>query len=201
MARDKSKDYKGGNYQGYFDPEDYEFKFRKKYQSVYTGLKDIWAYYNYPCWDLDLLKKNVVPVPYAPKDKVNCNHKYSLTFKKWKQIIETLGKYYTEFLLSGRPLYLPAKLGSLQLKKWPYGEKGKYFNPYKSAKAGKVVLDSSPENLHYRPLIKWNRGNACDLPKKFFWKINFVKSKGAPWKRIYDAMSNDLSIIHRLNEA
>lgn len=201
MPRDKSKDYKQGNYKGYKDPEDYEFKFRKKYQPAWVGLKEMWAHYNYPCWDLTLLEKNIVPVPYAPKDKVNCNHKFSLTYKKWKKIVEVLCKYYVEYLLSGNPLKLPARMGSLQLKKWAYSDNYKSLDMVASAEQGKPVFSSMPQTMHRKPIIKWNRGKDCTLPKKYFWKINFVSSDRSPWKRIYKELEKDFSFIDKLIDA
>ena len=196
MPRDKSKDYKGGNYKGYHDPEDYEFKFRKDYQSIYTGLRDMWSEYTHPCWDLNLLEKNIVPVPYAPKNKVNCDHKYSLSYKKWVSIIDTLCKYYVEYLLSGKPLKLPARLGSLQIKK-AKNSKTSSLDTVATREKGKPVFAQFPQTLHHRPLIKWNRGKECYLPYKFFWKVNFVPKR---WKRVYEATQKDFSTIDRFVE-
>jgi len=197
MPRDKSKDYKGGNYKGYHDPEDYEFKFRKDYQSAFISLRDLWQHYTHPCWDLNLLEKNIVPLPYAPKEKVNCDHKYSVSYKKWKSIIKTLCKYYTEYLLSGKPLELPARMGSLQLKKWKYME-AKKLDTVATREAGKPVFSQSPQTLHFRPILKWNRGFNCTLPYKYFWKVNLMSSH---WKRIWDEQEKDFSTLDRFSEA
>ena len=197
MARDKSKDYKGGNYKGYHDPEDYEFKYRKDYQSAYTNLKDMWQYYTHPCWDLNLLEKNIVPVPYAPKSKVNCDHKYSLTYNKWKSIIVTLCKYYTEYLLNGQPLELPARLGSLQLKKWKYMQ-AKAIDSIASREAGKPIFSQTPETMHYRPILKWNRGKDCTMRYKYMWKVRFVT---AHWVTVANEIFGDFSTIDKLTEA
>lgn len=148
--------------------------------------------YTYPCWDLELLNKNIVPRPYVPISKLKCDHEYALDFYKWREIVDTYLKYLLLYLRTGKEFKLPFFMGFLQLRRykggghdWQYWKKYKVLRKYK--------------NVHtqgYRPVIKWYRHTKhCRLNKRWHWKIDLTPKA---WSEYSDWLMKDFTRINNL---
>lgn len=151
--------------------------------------------YSHPCWDLSLLEKNIVPLPYIPKDKIKCGHKYSLTYKEWKLIVECLFKYIMLYLQEGLELKLPHNMGYLQLKKW----KSRSLDKLHFVKTGERRWKKHVETGGYKPIIKWKRYNKdAHFRNKSVWKITFVRGQ---WRKLIEYLQENYSNINKLVDA
>lgn len=160
-----------------------------------TTLSELYKLYSYPCWDISLLEKNIVPVPYIPKDKINCNHKYSLEYNKWKEIVLCIFEHMCLYLLNGYELRLPHKLGILQLKK----RRATSIDKIHLQKTGEVKRIRHIETNGYKPILKWSRfGKSAYFANKGIWKINFLKTR---WRSIIKEIQKDFSKINKLVDA
>jgi len=170
----------------------------KSYKSDYITLQDFYKQYNYPCQDLNKIKKGIVPLPYIPKDKINCNHKYSLTYKEWKTIIMKLFYYLVSYLLTGKDLELPFFMGHWRLKKYKPNRKHPRIDLLHYMKTGEKKFIKFPETDGYEWLFKWKRsGKNCKLKYKWHWKVKFIKSVS---RRINQEINKNPSIIYRFTD-
>lgn len=156
-------------------------------------LYDLYKKYNYPCWDLGLLSKNIVPLPYIPIKEVNCDHKYSLEYKKWKEIVMTYLKYVKLYLFTGKEFKLPHFMGTLQLRKY----KGGGIDWGHFHQTGDIIKHKNRHTLGYRPILKWYRNRKiCKLKFKWHWSI--YPSKKVYNKEISNWLMEDFSRINKL---
>lgn len=155
-------------------------------------IKQLYQRYNYPCWDISLLEKNIVPLPYIPKDKVICDHKYSLTYTEWKKIVITLFANMMLLLETGLKIKLPHRIGLLQLKKI----RGTSIDKIHLAKTGEIKKVRHVHTNGYKPILKWSRFNQdANFANKSLWKINFLKPR---WRKLIRDIEKDFSKINKL---
>lgn len=156
-------------------------------------LRDFYTDYNYPCWDLTLLEKNIVPLPYVPKDKLKCDHKYALTYKEWRVIVMSLFKHLLIYLKEGYELKLPHNLGFFQLKK----RKSKTLDKLHFVNTGEKKYKKHPETNDYKPIIKWDRYKTRIVFKnKSLWRLTFPRNI---WRDYIKELYDDFSKINKLN--
>lgn len=173
--------------------EPIEFRKKKAYQASYIGIKDLFKHYKYPCWDFDLLDKGIVPVPYVAKEKVICDHEYSLEYSEWKDIVDTLVHYLTSYLFSGKPLILPESLGTILIEK--FKSKNRKLVDYAIwRQTGEVKFRNFPQTQYYSPAIRWRkRGKEARFKFKSHWKLRFLPK---PIKRLAQILEKDYSKIN-----
>ena len=156
-----------------------------------TTVKELYQQYNYPCWDLSLLEKNIVPLPYIPKSKVKCGHKYSLGYNEWKKIVLSLFKHIMLYLMEGNELKLPHSLGYIQIKK----RRGYSIDKIHLGKTGEIRKIRHIETDGYKPILKWRRfGKDAYFKNKHIWNINFLKTT---WRQTIKELKKDFSIINK----
>lgn len=176
-----------------------EIKFRKKsnYQGSYIGLREMFKDYPYPCWDFDLLDKGIVPVPYVPKERVICNHEYSLEYKEWKEIVDTLVDYLSKYLFTGKKLYLPHRLGVLYIEKFKARNR-KLVDYAIWRKTGEVKFRNFPETQYYSPALRWDKFvSASRFKFSSHWMVRFLPK---PTKQLAQLLNKDFSLINRFSD-
>lgn len=175
--------------------EDLEFVERKKYNSKYINFEDLYRKYNYPCWELT--GDNTIPRPYIPKDKLRCDHKYTLTFYQWKKIVYSLFKYLLMYLMSNKILKLPHGIGFLQIRKWK-PKKYKKMDYAHWRKTGEIKYETFKYTQDYSPILKWSKGvGKTNFKYSSYWRINFMSSA---WKIIASTIEKNPSFIYRFND-
>jgi hypothetical protein len=161
-------------------------------------LKDFYKHYDYPCWDLSLLDKNIVPLPYIPKEKVVCDHKYSLTYKQYKRLYHIFAEELFKYLLKGYTYEIPNYMGNIDIRRFKKPYSFIDWPHYHKTGELKKVYNLSKETQGFRPFLKWDNGyKICRLKFKKNWKINFPKSK---WMKITKFLEDDLSNINNFND-
>lgn len=83
----------------------------------FITLTDMYLHYPYKCQEI---YGKVVPVPYVPKQQINCSHKYSVDYKTYRLILKVYFKYVTEYLFQGTRFQMPSRLGHLLIKRYKY---------------------------------------------------------------------------------
>jgi hypothetical protein len=142
----------------------------KAINSDFITESDLYKQYPYPCYDLT--KSTIPNNPYIPKDKLVCDHKYTLTKKEWKLIFRTYLKFLKLYLLEGHIYKIPQRLGHFQIKKY----KGRTVNTA-SFHEDKIRIHNNTALGGYKPILKWIRTtNACALSNKWFWKLRPVRA-------------------------
>jgi len=147
-------------------------------------IRDLFKFYKYPCQEL---YGDVVPNPYIKKENVNCSHPASLTYHEWKQYIKLYLKYFKMYLLSGRKIKLPYKLGYIQLQKVKGGGANyteDQLSFYKNSHTG-----------GYRPFFRWIRDEAI-LKEKSMWAMRPTVGPNGYWRKISKALFKDPTLIY-----
>jgi len=152
-------------------------------------LKDMYLQYPYKNRDIT---SNTVPQPYFPKDQIVCDHKYSLTYKEWKNILGIFFKHVMNALAQGFEYKFPYEQGRIGLRK----VKGGGVDFQKTTKGNVKKF----KNLHlrgWRFLIKWYRYKN-KLQYKWVWRIRLTKHA---WSYINEIFKNSPREINNLSDA
>jgi len=165
----------------------------KKGVHDYIAITDLFAkHYPYPCYDVT---SSTVPRPYIQKDKINCEHKRSLTSRQFSMIIQIYIKYVLLYLLSGSRLILPSSLGFIILRKIKTRPNSLIdFQHY--MKTGEKRFYTNRHTMGYRPLFKWKRKHKhTRLHTRWLWKAMPTQNF---WKTVSSTFLKDGSKINRL---
>jgi len=165
-------------------------KRNKCINSDFIKINDFFKDYPYPC--RDLLSNTIPNNPYIPKDKLVCDHKYSLDKDQWRTIIIKYLDNLKEEILTGNPFKMPNRMGDLQAYKY----KGGGIDWVKSKKLGKRIKYNNFFTGGFKPLIKWNRIPA-KLYNKWYWVIKLVPGFS---NKIGSMLLKNPSIINNYNE-
>lgn len=152
-------------------------------------LKDIYLDYPYKCRHMDT---STVPLPYFPKEEIDCDHKYSMTYKEWKGALNCFFKHTLNALAQGYEFTMPYEMGRLQLRK----VKGGGVDFTKSEK-GNIKRH---RNLHlrgWRFLTKWLRDHNR-LQFKWTWRIRLTRKA---WRHVNAIYENSPREINNLRNA
>jgi hypothetical protein len=83
----------------------------------FITLTNLFLRYPYKCQEI---YGKVVPVPYVPKQEVNCSHNYSVDYKLYRKILKVYFKYVVQFLIQGNRFEIPSRLGHFLIKRYKY---------------------------------------------------------------------------------
>jgi hypothetical protein len=125
-----------------------------------------------------------VSLPYFPKEE-ETNHKYSLTYSEYKNVLNTYFEYVSEYLLQGDVFSMPERLGALKLIKYKIeniGDKKTYYKTYIN-------------NIHsqnYRVILRWEH-QKYPVPFGKFWKLSTVKTFNF---KLFKKLTEDLTSIN-----
>jgi nucleoid DNA-binding protein len=158
--------------------------------------KDFFLQWPYKC----AYQGNTIPRPYFSKTEVNCNHKHSLTYNEWNEIITVYLDCLMDYIVKGNKFEIPNMLGYFEMCKWkrkfakPTGtpEKNEDGTMKKRYNSARTMLQS----LGYSPILKWRRSaKLCKLKFKSIWAVKMLKDmKKKASKQIVDnpLMFNDV---------
>lgn len=134
-------------------------------------LKDLYLMYPHKCQNMTT---NTVPLPYVPKQEIDCDSEYSLTYKEWLEIVLCYFSAVVLYLTSGFKYKLGAKLGHLQMIK----VKNSRIDFVEFNKTGEKRIMKNPMWGGRYPIIKWMRRKADNgiFRYKFLWKMRPVKT-------------------------
>lgn len=154
------------------------------------GLQEIYLEYTYKTRDLD---SNTIPRYYFPKSEIT-DHKYSLTYKEWSDVLKVLFKNILLYLLTGKKYKLPHRMGEIFLAKI----KGGGIDWIKSKKLKKAVFHKNLHTNGFRPKVIWDRKKGkCIFKNRWLWKFNLTKSA---WRIISQAIENNFNIMNNLTD-
>lgn len=160
-------------------------------------------------------KEGIIPRPYVPTKKVIDDHKYSLDFYEYSDIVKTFYKNLIPYLMDGSPYRMSNMLGDLTMVKWKpkNGRMDLYrqVQKIKSIKGNenlsvKQALEygkrhripfTKVDNRHtdgYSPLLKWLKTSKVYFAE--FWHFRFVKATN---RLISNILMNNPHKIHNLD--
>lgn len=161
-------------------------------------LTELYQEYKYPCWDLNLIKKNIIPLPYIPISKVNCEHEYSLKYQEWKEIVNVILEELIKYLMSGYSINLPSSLGTLQLKKYKSFQTIINYPKTKKEKQLHEVVNHNFLTSGYSLDLMWNKSyKVMRLKKKSLWSVNLIRGR---WHKVYAEIEKEPSKIFNFQD-
>ena len=143
--------------------------------------QDIYLNYRFKKRDVENGK---VWYPYIKKED-SSDHKYSLTFRQWQEIIKVYFEVLLEKLIEGHQIVLPYNLGILQIMR---------------EKRSKRRGDKLFRNLHtfgFSPTIAWYRHRPGKFRRKYWYKFNL--SRRIAWKKISNTLFEEPSVIYNFD--
>lgn len=157
------------------------------------GMIDLFLMYPY--------KKNyespdgVIPRPYVPTKNLVEDHKYSLDYYQYSEIVKSFYKHLIPYLMEGSSYRMSNRLGDLKMYKWkPKNGRMDLYNQVQKIKRIKgnenlsirEALDYGKKNKvpitkidnrhtdNYSPLLKWYKTGSVYFAE--FWHFRFVRS-------------------------
>ena len=144
--------------------------------------KDFYLHWPYKC----AYQKNTIPRPYFSKTEVICDHKHSLTYTEWNEILSVYIDELIDFLTEGHKFEMPMMLGYLEMCKW----KAKHIRVIGTQEKDengkmktKIARDTHTQG--YRPILKWRRPEKlCKVSMPWLFSIRMMKgTKRAIYKK------------------
>lgn len=164
-------------------------------------LIEFYKKYNYPCWDTSLLKeeKRIVPLPYIPIKDLKCDHKFSLKYSEWLDIMQVYLEEFFNVLYEGIEVNLPLMLGKWQLQKY---KSNKQFNINYVKLKNENILE---EDMRRNPLIndysvklRWKKGHKyTKFQFNGHWSVNLIRGR---WHKLYAKLDENPSDIFNFTE-
>jgi hypothetical protein len=150
---------------------------------------------------------NTVPIPYFPKEEIT-NHKYTISYKEWKNVLIVYFKYIVKYLLTGASYKLPGRLGEFELRRYIPSSKNRKINWKKTNELYGEWNKNNPDdrkriyhaNMHtekYCPFLVWVRhGSEYNFAQRWLWRFKLSKRM---WSYISNEILEDSSLINNLN--
>ena len=115
------------------------------------------------------------------------DHELSLTWLEWAKIMRIYLKHLGNFLMSGKAVILPNRMGIFRIYKYKYSDKKAIdFNHYR--KTGEKVYFQNNHTNGYGPVVKWHRKRyQGSFRRKWFWMIRFAKTYRTKMAKNYKA--------------
>lgn len=159
-------------------------------------------------------------LPYVPSD-ADTDHKYSLTYQEWGEIIQCYFKYLCLYLLTGTRYRFSSGMGELQIQKYKSNKKNsavdlgkmtKYYmekegiDDWQEAKRyirdhvnnPKLFKHKNKHTLGYKWNIVWFK-RGYDFAFKYHWWFRF--SKEGAWRFIDNMFREDRELIYNIMES
>jgi hypothetical protein len=173
-----------------------------KSANKHITVSDIYLHHPDKTYDIN---SSTVPKPYFPASEISDNPN-ALTYQQFRQIADCYLKHTVDHIKTGRSFEIPAKLGTLQLRKY---KKKKSPIDFKSTKevygevnetlpAGekKLIRFKNRHTNRRIPVIKWYRKHR-KFAFQWHWRIRLSKYA---WKQISKELRSNAAAINRLNE-
>lgn len=133
--------------------------------------------------------EKTVPVPYFPKDEVKCDHKFSIEYKEYVNIIEVFAEELVKEIIAGHRVYLPQKLGTFHFVK----VKARGTDWVKTKETGKHHALPNRHTQKYKARFMWDKKN-IPLTTRFIWKCNLASKH---WTALYEALMSNFNLIFK----
>jgi hypothetical protein len=131
-------------------------------------LKNFYLHYPHKC----VPNPNTIPNPYFPKTEMDCEHKHSLSYAQWSEIVEVILEEVMNYLLRGFNFILPEKLGEWAIVKMKNKEFRYMFSKDGDTCNRRLERDMNP----YKPFLKWKKWfKHTKVADSTIWRIVILK--------------------------
>lgn len=158
-----------------------------------VGYGDFFMRYPYKCSRINPNSKTV-PQPYIPKDKIDCDHDYSVEYKMYKAILQAYLRGVIRFIRDGGIYKMPAKMGFIRFFRFS----GPVSDRELMAKRG-VEIKSKRHHINGDRIgLEWNKKKSSRFPYYRFWMMHTTR---AAWKELvreyYESNINKMALIEK----
>ncbi len=165
----------------------------------FITLKDLYLSYRHKWYDVN---SSTVPIPYFSSEEIS-EHEYKLTYKQWKEIVQSYLDCVLDELKEGNTYTIPHGLGVLQLVK--------YENRYIDYEAGKKALeegridkgtflrkkDYALDGYAFKMLWHRSKKNSVRFRNKYLFEVWMPKTV---YSKLYKWFKEDKSRIYKLSD-
>lgn len=134
--------------------------------------------------------RNTVPTPYVKKEEV-VEHKNSLNFYEWHDIISTYLDVIAEELVEGNEFQIPNRLGTLQIRK---SKTARFLDRVKSTKDKLIYNYRNDCDNYVFNLIWYRRTKEAAVPLRWYWAIEPIRSF---MRGIYETCEKNYNHIYK----
>lgn len=153
-------------------------------------IKDFYYFYPFKKNPPYEVNSNNRPQPFVKKVD-ETDEAYSMTYKKWKLIVDDYVELLKDYLMTGKQFDMPQMLGNLQLRKY------KVFREIdwgETKKQGKKVYIREVDAVSI--LLKWYRSRPyCKFAFQASWKLRMGNKLG---RMIFNAMNKDTNFANKI---
>lgn len=135
-----------------------------------------------------------VPFPYVKKQDIVDNHKYSLDWFQWIEIINLYILLLKEDLQEGREIKFDGRLGLFQIKKIKCK---RFLDRIKSKESGKRIFRGKTEFDNYFFKLVWMRKNAKLFHNKWLWSVKLHSQIALEF---YKKADEDYTFIYKFTD-